>query len=474
MASVHGARKTAAGRAGHVGGADPFAGGRAADAGGAASGGVHLGMAILNRAWLAGSPARAVALALADAALEAVDTGAAIRRGVGFSGDALQVGGEVVPLPDGARLRLVAVGKCALAAAEALGGMLGPRLAEGIVLDVAEAGPRAVPGLRVRRGTHPMPSAANVAATREIVRFLDEGRPGDVVLCVVSGGGSTLLCLPPEGAGFADERAVLQALFRAGATIQEINTVRKHSSLARGGQLARAARPARVVGLVFSDVPGGTLDFVASGPTVRDPSTVADAARVLARYGLPSGCGLARFPLVETSKDPADFAGVRNAVLVSNEIALEAMAVGARARGFRPEVRTATLAGEAREVAARVVAELHASPPGTALLYGGETTVTVRGAGRGGRNTELALAALAGVRDDELVLTLATDGRDNGDLAGAVADAVTRRDAARAGADPAAFLADNDSYGFFARVPHALQTGATGANVADLVVALRS
>jgi glycerate 2-kinase len=431
-------------------------------------------MGIRNRARLATSGAREAALALAEAALEAIDTGAAIRRGVGLTGDALHVAGEVVPLPPGGRLRLVAVGKCALSAAEALAGVLGARLAEGVVLDVAEAGSRAVPGLRVLRGTHPMPSAANVAATREIMGFLGDGRPGDVVLCVVSGGGSTLLCLPPEGAGFEDERAVLQALFRAGATIQEINTVRKHSSLARGGQLARAARPALLVGLVFSDVPGGTLDFVASGPTVRDPSTMADAARVLARYGLPAGCGLERFPLVETPKDPADFAGVHNVVLVSNEIALEAMAAAAGARGLRPEVRTATLAGEARDVAARVAAELHTVRPGTVLLYGGETTVTVRGAGHGGRNTELALAALADLRDDELVLTVATDGRDNGDLAGAVADVVTRRDAARAGADPAAFLADNDAYGFFARAPHALETGATGANVADLVVALRT
>jgi glycerate 2-kinase len=431
-------------------------------------------MPIRNRDALALTAARGTALALAEAALEAIDTGAAIRRNVALGGGVPRVAGEAVAPPAPGRVRLVAVGKCALAAAEALAGVLGPRLADGIALDVAEAEARGVPGVRVLRGTHPMPSAANVAATREILRFLEGGRPDDLVLCVVSGGGSTLLCLPPAGGSFEDERAVLQALFRAGATIREINTVRKHSSLARGGQLAGAAGPARVLGLVFSDVPGGTLDFIASGPTVRDPSTVGDAERVLARYGLPGGCGLARFPLVETPKDPAAFAAVRNAVLVSNEVALAAMAGAARARGLAAEVRTATLAGEAREVAGRVARDLHGAAPGTVLLYGGETTVTVRGAGRGGRNTELALAALGEVRDDELVLTLATDGRDNGDLAGAIADADTRRAAGLAGAEPTAFLADNDAYGFFARVPHALDTGATGANVADLVVALKS
>jgi glycerate 2-kinase len=430
-------------------------------------------MPIHNRERLGATPARRSALAIADAALEAIDTRAAVRRAVALEGDTLRVAGESLALALAGRLRLVAVGKCATAAAEALAQALGSRLADGIVLDVAAAARVPLARLQVLHGTHPMPSAANVEASRAILRFLGGGRADDVVLCVVSGGGSTLLCLPPAGSTAEDERAVLETLVRAGAAIREINTVRKHSSLVRGGQLARAARPAQVVGLIFSDVPGGTLDLVASGPTVPDPSTVADAERVLARFGLPAAAGVARFPLVETPKDPATFAGTRNAVLVSNEAALSAMDAAARREGLRAEVRTATLSGEAREVAAQILGDLHSAAPGTALLYGGETTVTVRGPGRGGRNLELALAALGTVRDDELLLTLATDGRDNGPLAGAIADAVTRREAEAAGADPAAFLADNDSYGFFGRVPHALETGPTGANVADLIVALR-
>ena len=431
-------------------------------------------MPVLNRDALAITPARRAALTIAEAALAAIDTGPAIRRAVALAGDGLRVADEKIALAPRGRVRLVAVGKCARAAAAVLVDVLGERLTDGVVLDVAEAGPAPAAGIRVFQGTHPLPSAANVAATREILRFLEGGRPDDLVLCVISGGGSTLLCLPPPGGSVEDERAVLDVLIRAGATIEEINTVRKHASLARGGRLARAARPARVVGLVFSDVPGGTVDLVASGPTVRDPSTVADAERVLARYGLPASAGLERYPLVETPKDAAPTGGVRNVVLVSNQMALEAMAAAARREDMAAEVRTATLAGEAREVAARVVRDLHAAPAGTAHLYGGETTVTVRGTGRGGRNLELALAALREVRDDELVLTLASDGRDNGALAGAIADAVTRRAAERAGVDPAASLAANDSYGFFGRVPHALETGSTGANVADLIVAVRT
>jgi len=412
-------------------------------------------------------------LAIAEAALEAIDTGAAIRRTVAVESAALRVAGGSLALPPGGRLRLAAVGKCASAAAAALADVLGARLTDGIALDVDEAPRVAVPRVRTLYGTHPLPSDANVEATRAILRFLDGGRAADVVLCVISGGGSTLLCLPPPGASIAAERAAVEALTRAGATIAEINTVRKHSSLARGGLLAMAARPARVEGLIFSDVPGGASDLVASGPTLLDPTTVADAERVLARYGVPAPGEPFRLPLIETPKDPADFALVRDTVVVSNALALDAMAAAARGLGLAARVRTATLSGEAREVAASIARDLDAAPAGTALLYGGETTVTVRGAGRGGRNLELALAALGAVRSDALVLTLASDGRDNGDLAGAIADAVTRDAARRAGADPADFLAANDSYGFFARVPHALETGPTGANVADLIVALR-
>jgi len=428
---------------------------------------------IRNWDLLAVTDARKAALTIAEAALEAIDTGAAIRRAVALEGAELRVAGGSLALPPGGRLRLVAVGKCAHAAAAALADILGARLTDGIALDVSEAARVAIPRVRYLHGTHPLPSEVNAEATRAILRFLDGGRPGDVVLWVVSGGGSTLLCLPPPGGSVEAERTVVEALTRAGATIQEINTVRKHASLARGGLLAVAARPARMAGLIFSDVPGGASDLVASGPTLLDPTTVADAERVLARYGVPAGPGKDRLALIETPKDPADFALVRNTVVVSNAVALDAMAAAARRLGLAADVRTATLSGEARDAAASIVRDLDAAPAGTARLYGGETTVTGRGPGRGGRNLELALAALAAARDDELVLTLATDGRDNGDLAGAIADAATRESARRASADPADFLVTNDSYGFFARVPHALETGPTGANVADLIVALR-
>jgi glycerate-2-kinase len=427
---------------------------------------------IRNRAALAVTPARAAALDIIEAGLEAIDTGAAIRRSVRLAGGALHVGAETWPLRPAGRLLLVAVGKCASAAAAELVRLLGGRLDGGIVLDVDAAPARELGPLVGLRGSHPLPSVRNIAATGRIVDLLRGAGEDDLVVCVVSGGGSTLLCLPPEGGGPDAESAALEALTRAGATIQEINTVRKHTSLARGGCLAQHAHPARVVSLVFSDVPGAPPDFVASGPTFRDHTTVDDALRVLGRYGL-AAIGPDALRLVETPKDDRAFERVGNAVLVSNDVALRAMAAKAAELGSSPAIVTSTLAGEAREVGERVVRELRAAAPGTALLYGGETTVTVTGHGRGGRNQELALAALRDISDGEIVVAVASDGRDNGDSAGAVADARARAGAERLGLDIEAHLADHDSSGVFERTGDHLLTGSTGSNVADLIVALR-
>ncbi len=430
-------------------------------------------MKISNHAALAVTTARTAALDIAEAGLDAIDTAAAVRRSVRLSGEVLQVGDEVWPLRPSGRLLLVAVGKCATVAAAELVRLLGDRLDDGVVLDVDAAPARDLGPLLSLRGSHPLPSGRNVAATRRIVDLLRGAREDDLVLCVVSGGGSTLLCLPSDGGSAEAESVTFQALTRTGATIQEINTVRKHTSLARGGFLAQHAYPARLVSLVFSDVPGAPADFVASGPTVRDPTTVEDAARVLRRYGVAAAARTSQLALLETPKESRYFERARTIVLVSNETALQAMATRAGALGYAATIVTSTLVGEAREAGELVVRELRAAAPATALLYGGETTVTVTGGGRGGRNLEVALAAQRLVGDGEIVVTVASDGRDNGDFAGAVADSLARANARRLGLDLDAHLADNDSCGFFERTGDYLVTGSTGSNVADLIVALR-
>jgi glycerate-2-kinase len=261
-------------------------------------------------------------------------------------------------------------------------------------------------------------------------------------------------------------------MFGAGATIREINTVRKHLSLGRGGYLAAYAYPARVVSLIFSDVPGERPEFVASGPTMRDTTTVDDAKRVFAKYGLETRCGISPDALIETPKEEKYFVNVRNVVIVSNEIALEAMRRVAESFGFRTAVDPVGLNGEVKDRAAGMVATLAAAGPGSAVLWGGEGTVTMQNGGKGGRNLEFALSALQGIRERQIIVSVASDGRDNTEFAGGIADTLTRDHAVQLNVEPAEFLRTHSSFDFFSKTGDYLMTGDTGSNVADLAIAL--
>ena len=309
----------------------------------------------------------------------------------------------------------------------------------------------------------------------------------DLLLFLLSGGGSSLLPLPADPVTLADKAAVTSLLLASGADITEINTVRKHLSAVKGGRLAARCRGA-IETLAVSDVVGDRLDFIASGPTVPDPTTFADALGVLGRYGLADRVPAAvrarledgaagRVP--ETPKElPARH---RAGVIASNRIALEAAAGEARRLGFEPRIVSTSLTGEAREAGAAIAAAakeaLRKARSGggpACLLWGGETTVTLRGSGRGGRNQEIALSAaleIAGL-DDVLVASFATDGKEgNTDAAGAFASGATVA-GGRAGLDARAALAANDSYAFFAAAGGLIVTGPTGTNVNDLSIAL--
>jgi hydroxypyruvate reductase len=316
----------------------------------------------------------------------------------------------------------------------------------------------------------------------------------DVVVVLLSGGASALLPAPVSGLTLEDKAAVTSLLMRAGADITELNTVRKHLSRLKGGGLARAAAPARVVTLVLSDVVGDDLSTIASGPTVPDPTTYADARRILDDRGIASAVPASarrhleagqRGEIPETPKprDPI-FRRVRTCLVGSNRISVQAAAREARRQGLRPLVLTTRLEGEAREVARALVAILRecvesgapAAPP-VCLLAGGETTVTVRGAGRGGRNQEMAVAAaelLASFPVEAVVAALATDGVDGAsEAAGGVADRTSVARARALGlAPPAAFLAASDSNAFLGPLGDLIVTGPTGTNVVDLAVLL--
>jgi len=434
------------------------------------------------------------ALAAADPR-DAVLASLAVRPGPGGAGSG---GGTLVSQgverPFGGRILVAAVGKAApamtagaLEALAPLAGSLGPGIVvmpRGLPCRLGPAGAL----FEVHGSGHPVPDEAGVEAARRLVSLVEAMRGDDLLLFLLSGGGSSLLPLPADPVSLADKATVTSLLLASGADITEINTVRKHLSAIKGGRLA-ARCPGSIETLAVSDVVGDPLAFIASGPTVPDPTTFADSLAVLARYRL-----LDRVPpaararlesgaaggIAETPKSLPD--RHRASVVASNRTAVEAAAGEARRRGFPPVVVTTSLTGEARAAGARIAAAARdaklrgrpASPP-ACLVWGGETTVTIRGSGRGGRNQEIALAAaldLAGL-DGVLVASFATDGKEgNTDAAGAFASGATIAAGEAAGLDARAALEANDSNAFLAAAGELIVTGPTGTNVNDISLAL--
>jgi glycerate 2-kinase len=419
---------------------------------------------------LACTSVRAHALEIAEAGLEAIQTGVVLSRAVVRKGNTLTVAGVSYTLDSFEHVYVVGVGKCSVDAGVTICDILGDALTEGVMLDVRE-GP-VLPNMRMLVGTHPYTSAQNVAHTGALLELLDRATERDLVLVLVSGGASALLCQPNTHTP-VEEANVIRHLFKSGATIRDLNTVRKHLSRARGGHMAVRAHPAETVALIFSDVPGDDITIIASGPTVYDETTVRDARMLFqTHHGERSGFSETHF--FETPKNRTLFARVRNELVLTNRTALEAMRTKAEALGYVALVRGTDLQGEARDVGHMLAEELHASRPGTVILYGGETTVTITGKGVGGRNQELSLGALSALHDDELVLSLASDGRDNTDFAGGIADVVTRAQAHTQHLSPEAYLANNDALSFFHTLQQGVVTGYTGSNVADLMIGIKS
>jgi len=434
--------------------------------------------------------------AIQEAALAAVAPDAAVRRQLCLEGDVLRIAGRSYPLADYDRIFVVGGGKAGAPMAAAVEAVLGERITAGLVnvkhgytLHTADER-QSPPRIQIIEAGHPVPDEAGRQGAERIVQMLTGLGERDLVLVLISGGGSALLTLPSPGITLADVQTLTGALLRCGATINEINAVRKHISQIKGGQLARQAYPATVVSLVLSDVVGNPLDVIASGPTVPDPTTFADAWAVLERYGIVDAvpatvvsrlqAGLAG-QVAETPK-PGDavFARVQNVIVGSNEIAAQAAVEEARRQGLNALLLSTYVEGEAREVA-RVFAGIakgmaaHSWPltPPACLVAGGETTVTVRGTGKGGRNQELALAAALAIDgwENVAVVGLATDGTDGPtDAAGAIAWGDTVARARELGLDAADYLANNDAYHFFQALGDLIITGPTNTNVNDLIL----
>jgi len=428
------------------------------------------------------------ARAILDAALAAADARAAVVRALSLEGARLRVAGtEEVDLASIDRVWLIGAGKAARGMAAGALEVLGARVAGGTVTTKDGHG-GVLPAIDVWEAAHPVPDTRGMAGAAEALRMARAAGPRDLVLCLLSGGASALWAAPAAVVTLTELRRVTDQLLRAGATIHELNAVRKHLSRIGGGGLARAASPARVVTLAVSDVVGGALDVIASGPTVPDPTTFADALEVLAGYEIQPPPGVrARLRAgdageVEETPKPFDPAFVRASahVIASNREALRGAAARAERLGYRARIVADDVEGEASSVGEQVgqlvrdtLAERPSAP--VALLLGGETTVTVRGRGRGGRNQELALALAMEVEgmDGVLGASIGTDGTDGPtDAAGAFADGGTVGRGHAAGLDARDALRRNDAYPFLRAAGDLIVTGPTGTNVNDVVLVL--
>lgn len=375
------------------------------------------------------------------------------------------------------RIQVIGAGKASAAMARAVERLLGRRLAGGWI-NVKDGHTAHLRRIHQQECGHPVPDERGVAGAHRMLEIAQQAGARDLLLCVISGGASALTPAPVPPMTLAEKQELTKKLLASGATIHEINTVRKHLSSFKGGQLAKRAYPATVVALILSDVIGNDLDVIGSGPTVADRTTMEDARAVLAKYGISQNVEFHETP---KPGDPG-LARVQNIVVGSNEQAIDAAFRQAKALGYRTMVLSTRIEGETRDVAvfhAAIAKEVLASGRPlrvpACILSGGETTVTIRGTGVGGRNQEFVLAAAMALdgAGPVTVLSAGTDGTDGPtDAAGAICDSSTVSGAAALGLNAASFLANNDSYHFFQQIQGLIKTGPTGTNVMDVRILL--
>jgi glycerate-2-kinase len=433
--------------------------------------------------------ARKLALECLETALNAVDPQQMLRSKLLLDNSTLKVDGHAFNLDKLKSVYVVGGGKASGSMAEALEQILGKRITGGLV-NVPYGSKNKTSRIKLHGANHPVPDAAGVEGTRCMLDIVEHAERNDLIICLISGGGSSLMPLPRGDISLSDKREMTQTLLKSGATINEVNTVRKHISDFKGGWLAKKAYPATILNLILSDVVGDPLDFIASGPTVPDSTTFSDAVVLLKKYSLwataPESIrkvlsegekGL--IPETPKTGDEA-FKRVHNVVVGNNRSSSLAACEQLKSRGLNALLLTAILEGEARHIGvmlASIAREVSVSgnpvkkPAG--IVAGGETTVTVTGRGLGGRNQELALAAASKLKgsDGTVLASLSTDGIDGPtDAAGAVMDGKTVERALKMGLAPERFLAENNSYRFFSRLCDLVLTGPTGTNVNDVSV----
>ncbi len=435
--------------------------------------------------------ARSLALESFECALSAVEPSRLLSAKIGLNGSCLRAENHFFDLSKFSHVYVVGGGKASENMAHALEKMLDTRITSGLV-NVPYGSKKTTRIIELHEAGHPIPDESGVDGTRQMMALAEKADADDLLICLFSGGGSSLMPLPHDGVSLKEKQELSRTLLKSGAAISEINSVRKHLSAFKGGWLAKKAYPATILNIVLSDVIGDSLDSIASGPSVPDASTFTDAMNVLKRYSLwrsvsPSIRSLllkgTKGLIQETPKsDDLAFEKVHSVIIGNNRTASLVALEYLKSKGLNTVLLSTSLEGEAEVVGALLGSlanevEVSGNPvrKPAAIVIGGETTVTVEGKGQGGRNQELALSAALKLSNAEncVIASLSTDGVDGPtDAAGAIVDGCTLHRAGVLGLDAEQFLSNNDSYHFFAKIGDLMFTGATGTNVNDIAVVI--
>jgi glycerate-2-kinase len=414
---------------------------------------------------LATTPNRKIALEIMEVGLNAINTSEVIKNKIKLDNNILIVDSQLFDLNEFKNIKVVGFGKSSGVAAIALEGILGDKITTGAVISLEKIDCKHI---ETFAGTHPRPSEANIEAGKKIYEIIKDSTSDDLIIVLVSGGGSALFCYPEDE--YIQGAKLYDAFLRSGKTISEINTVRKHLSMLKGGGLAKLAYPANVVGLIFSDVPGDVFENVASGATYKDETTIADAQKIITENNL------GEFNLIETPKEDKYFEKVHNFILVSNKTAVEAMEKKGEELGLQTKIISTDLYSEVDEALKKIFSS---EKENTVVLAAGEPSVVVpKNAGKGGRNLHMGLEAIKNKMitkenySDSVFISFASDGMDNSDVAGAIVDKTTIEKAEKLGLNAEDYSNNFNSYDFFQKTKDQIITGPTGANVSDLMILL--
>ena len=416
-------------------------------------------MIIKNFDKLATNKIRKDALDIVEAGYESISIASLIGKDLSFEQNILSIEDKKYDFKKFKNIFVVAIGKGSGLIAQKLESLIGPEtIKAGVAIDLKH---RKLKKIKVFAGTHPLPSERNILATKKLIKTLGEAKAKDLVIAIICGGGSSLACLPAKNNTCTDLRNVSDNMLKNGATIQELNIVRKHISSIHGGNMAKYAYPANMLGLIISDVPGNDIDIVASGPISKDDSTLNQAKEIAKKFSIQN------IKLTETPKDDKYFKKVDKFVLASGSTAVEAMAKKAKEFGYSTHTYSENLSGLACEIGPKMARSVK---KGQALLACGETTVVVSKPGKGGRNQDLALSALPYLKHKSAIVSAASDGKDNIDIAGAITDSESLKPK---NINATQAVKDNQSFSTLKSLNGVFNINKITANVSDFIVVLR-